>query len=148
MKKALFATVFVAGAFFIFTKNGNSASEKTSASTSIDGAWEIVWARYNDTVSIGHQFKMFAGGKFALFMIDSTGKLESAGYGKYELEGNSYKETFIYHNYPPFVGAVDWQTYEMLGDTLYMTGFNKVIVEGKEAHDFPKIEEKRVRVKW
>jgi hypothetical protein len=92
---------------------------------------------------------MFNHGIFSLFATDSSGKILFAGYGKYELDGNSYKETFIYHDNPEYTGAMDWQQYELKGDTLYFKGFDKVIVGGKEVtSDFPKIAERRVKVKW
>ncbi len=66
----------------------------------------------------------------------------------YEMDVNTYKETFLYHNNPEYTGGMDWQEYGLKGDTLYAKGFTKVIVGGKEVTaDFPKIEEKRVRAK-
>ncbi len=132
-------------------KQGASESSKNAA-TPIDGAWEIVWAKANDTLqnpSSPHQFKMFNNGIFSIIAKDSAGNISYAGYGKYELDGNIYKETFIYSDDPKYIGATDWQEYELKGDTLYTKCFNKVIIGGKDVTaEFPKIEEKRVRVKW
>ena len=66
-----------------------------------------------------------------------------------QIIGNSYKETFHYCSVPEFVGASDWQTYELKGDTLYFKGFNKVVyADGSDkTSQFDKFEEKRVRAK-
>lgn len=161
-KNSLPLPVFLMNIFFtiIISCNSNTAtgekqtiSEETNVSaTPIDGAWEIVWAKRDDTLrnlKNFHLFKMFNNGIFSLITTDSTGKILFAGYGKYELSDSNYKETFIYHDNPKYAGGMDWQQYELKGDTLYFKGFDKVIVGGKEVtSDFPKIEEKRVRVKW
>ena len=135
------------------TESGNETVKTDSSSEAmpIDGAWELVWAKYNDTVADvtkNPQFKMFHQGKFSLIARDSSKKISFAGFGKYELDGKVYKETFLYADSPEYTGGMDWQEYEWRGDTLYFKGFNKVIVGGKEVtSDFPKIEEKRVRIK-
>lgn len=128
-----------------------TASPETARETAVDGAWDLVWASYDDTVMTINkplQFKQFNNGFFSLISWDAGGKLSYAGYGKYELDGNLYKETFLYHTNPGYTGGMDWQEYELKGDTLYMKGFKKVIVGGKEVTgDFPRIEERRVRAK-
>ncbi|MFN2438865.1 MAG: hypothetical protein ABR503_06665 [Chitinophagaceae bacterium] len=122
----------------------NVAEAKT---TPIDGAWQTVSFRRNNQPATNNQYKLFSNGFFSLISWDSTGKFSYGGFGKYELDGSMYKETFLYHNNPNYTGAKDWQEYEMKGDTLIMRGFNKVIVGGKDVTvDFPKIEEKRVRI--
>ena len=74
---------------------------------------------------------------------DSSGKISYAGYGKIDLHGTAYKETFLYHSNPDYRGAIDWQECELKGDTLYTKGFTKVVVGGKGVTaDFPKIENK------
>jgi len=142
MKKNFFF-LFVTGIIFttIISCNNSSSKEKTgtpqkpSSATAIDGAWELVWAKENDTIqdiSKRPLFKMFHEGVFCLIARDSAGKISFAGFGDYELSGNNiYKETFRYHTYAPFTGAMDWQNYELNGDTLYFKGFSKVIVDGK-----------------
>ncbi len=48
---------------------------------------------------------------------------------------------------PIMWGGIDWQNYEVRGDTLYAKGFKKVIVKGKDVtKDFHTVEEKRIRV--
>jgi hypothetical protein len=121
-------------------------------SMSIDGAWELIWAKHNDTIqdiSRSAMFKMFHDGVFSLIARNSAGKINFAGFGDYELSGNTYKEIFRYHTHTPYTGAMDWQTYELNGDTLYFKGFDKVVVNGKDvSKGWLRIEEKRVRVKW
>ena len=136
----------------IKTEKENDSNNSTK-STSIDGAWELVWAKHNDTIqdiSKMPMFKMFYDGVFSLIARDSTGKINFAGFGDYELSGNNtYKETFRYHTNAAYTGAMDWQDYELNGDTLYFKGFGKVVVGGKDvSKGWLRIEEKRVRVKW
>lgn len=145
--------------FFALGSCTNAASEKakstnqapTTAASPIDGNWVTIWGRYNGNVE-GQgkptQFKTFQDGFFSMIAWDSSGKLSYAGYGKYELQGNKYKETMIYHTAPEYIGGYDWQEYELKGDTLYFRGFDSVVVGGKNVTaDFGRIEEKRVRAK-
>ena len=151
----IFITVIIVG----ISCNNNPAKEDkqdaaktaTASATAIDGSWDLVWGKYNDTIQPikkSVQFKQFSNGFFSMIAWGDSGKLSYCGYGKYELNGRSYKETFLYHNNPEYVGGMDWQEYELKGDTLYTKGFIKVIIGGKEeTAKFPKIEEKRVRAK-
>jgi hypothetical protein len=122
---------------------------KTSAKL-VEGGWHLIWANYNDTLmdtSNYFLFKTFSNGIFSLFSYDSTKKINFAGYGKYEFDGDKLHETFIYHT--DYVRAENWQNLEVRGDTMYMNGFKKVIIDGKEVMtDFSKIKEKLVKVKW
>jgi hypothetical protein len=79
------------------------------------------------------------------------GNFHSAGAGPYEVNGNTYKETMSYYSNPKYVGASDWQEWEMKGDTLIFYGFKKVtLADGtdvtKEWEDH-KFTEKRIRAK-
>lgn len=136
------------------TEKGESQSSTQTTNTPVnpvEGAWKLVWAQYNDTLAdmSNHVLvKMFADGAFSLFAHDSSGKMKYTGYGKYEFEGNRYLETFIYHNSKQNWGGKDWQNLEVKGDTMYMNGFTKMIIGGKEVTDYPKIREKLIRVKW
>jgi len=95
------------------------------------------------------EFKMFHDGFFSLIMQDSLGNWSVSGAGKYSLEGKTYKETFQYCSIPKYVGATDWQEYEVKGDTLYCKGFTKVVLaDGSDkTNDFGKFEQKRVKAK-
>lgn len=156
MKKVLFPIAFIMSTTIVSCDAGSSQGKaKTSETPSspIDGAWEIVWAKYNDTikdVSKMPMLKIFHDGVFTLIARDSSGKIDYAGFGHYELsDSNTYKETFQYHSYAPFTGAMDWQNYELKNDTLYFKGFNKVVVGGEDrTKGWLRIEEKRVRIKW
>lgn len=125
--------------------------EQTGATKEIEGNWLTVWGKYNGKVKdIGKpfMFKTFHDGHFSMMSWDSAGKLSFAGYGKYELDSNRYKETMLYHTTPDYIGGSDWQRYELKGDTLYFYGFDKVVIGGKEVtKDFGTLEEKRVRMK-
>ena len=123
-----------------------------SDAKSVEGAWQLVWAEYDDQpadMSNYYLFKTFNNGVFSLIAYDSTKKIAFAGYGKYEFEGDTYHETFIYHNEPNYVGAEAWQDLVVKGDTLYFNGFKKVVVGGKDVTTGSrKAREKLVRVKW
>ena len=146
--------------FLAFTNSATTASKDNapatgslSEATAIDGAWQLVWGKYNDTirdVSKTPMLKMFHNGVFSLIARDSAGKINFAGFGDYELSGdNSYKETFRYHTHAPYIGAINWQDYKLNGDTLYFKGFSKVIVGGKDVtKGWLRIEEKRVKAKF
>lgn len=125
-------------------KKAESQFTSTSSVSLIEGAWETVSADGKIT-----QFKMWHDGFFSLIMQDSSGKWSMAGAGSYSVDKNSYKETFHYCSIPEYVGASDWQTYELKGDTLYFKGFNKVMyADGSDkTSQFGKFEEKRVRAK-
>lgn len=51
---------------------------------------------------------MFHDGMFSMIATDGNGKITYAGYGKFELDGSSYKETFWYNTNPDHVGGIDW----------------------------------------
>jgi hypothetical protein len=129
-----------------------TTTEKASSTTSIEGTWELVWEDVGGKVrdnGKSSQFKMFHDGFFSLIAFDSTGKWSWAGAGTYSLDGNIYKETFKYSSVPEYIGANDWQEYELKGDTLITKGFTKVVfADGKDkTSDYPKFVEKRVRAK-
>jgi len=128
-----------------------SATETKNKTSSIEGNWETIWGMYNGKIrnpGKPFQFKTFHDGYFTLIALDSAGKFAFAGYGKYEVSGNNYKETFLWHNNPDYIDGWDEQEYELKSDTLYFKGFKKVVVKGEDkTANFPKIEEKRVRAK-
>jgi hypothetical protein len=125
-------------------KKGDVRVLGASAISPIEGAWEVVSPNGKIT-----QFKMFHDGYFSLIMQDSLGKWSVSGAGTYSLDKNTYKETFRYCSVPEFVGATDWQEYELKGDTLYFKGFTKVTyADGSDkTSQFGKFSEKRVRAK-
>jgi hypothetical protein len=115
----------------------------------VEGTWKLVWSEHNserNDMSNHVQVKMFTGGSFFLFAHDTAGTMKFSGYGRYGFEGEQYHETFFYHSHKPYWGAMDWQKLEVIGDTMYMNGFTKVVVEGKDMTEgWPKIREKLVR---
>lgn len=130
--------------------NTSPEDTTTQSRSGIEGAWELVWSSVNgkvDTVTKPLQLKLFSDGFFCLIMKDSSGKWEVGSGGTYELEGQTYKETHKYSTVAEFIGATDWQEYELKGDTLYKKLFTKVVnAKGEDiTSQFPKIEEKRVR---
>ena len=145
----LAASLFMISATTVVSCNQNekkaeSHPKSTSSASPIEGAWETVSADGKIT-----QFKMWHEGFYSLIMQDSSGKWSRAAAGSYSIDGNTYKETIRYCDIPEYVGASDWQTYELKGDTLYFKGFDKVVyADGSDkTSQFGKFEEKRVRAK-
>lgn len=146
--------------FLVLRCNQNAKKDESQSSIqtvntsakSVEGAWQLVWGEYDDKLadtSNHYMFKTFNNGVFSLIAYDSTKKINFAGYGKYDFEDGTYHETFIYHNNPKYVEATDWQNLEVKGDTMYMNGFIKVVVGGKDmTAGWTKAREKLVRVRW
>ncbi len=65
--------------FFISQNLNCPGVEKTNTSaTPIEGAWDIVWGKYNETlqpIKISSQFKHFSDGFFSHIAWDTSGKL-------------------------------------------------------------------------
>ena len=120
----------------------------------LEGNWELVSKEvvgHKINLSQHQQFKVFDKGFFCYVGYDSVGNFHSAGAGPYEVNGNTYKETMSYYSNPKYVGASDWQEWEMKGDTLIFYGFKKVTLSDgtdvtKEWEDH-KFIEKRIRAK-
>ena len=147
--QSLITTLFLIGATSIVSCNDDAKkveSQPVAASplSPLEGSWELISQDGKTT-----QFKMFHDGFFSLIMQDSLGKWTISGAGKFSLDGNVYKETFRYCSIPDYVGATDWQEYELKGDTLYFKGFTKVIyADGSDkTAQHSKFEEKRVKAK-
>ncbi|CAN5350898.1 hypothetical protein BH23BAC1_BH23BAC1_08710 [soil metagenome] len=130
---------------------GKTANDLNSA---LEGNWELVVNEINGkklNPRKNQQFKMFHDGYFSFVMYDESGNFSLAGAGPYEINGNTYIETHKYSSDPKFIGAKDWQKWEMKGDTLIFYGFEKVILA--DGIDVTKdmgglhFVEKRVRVK-
>lgn len=130
----------------------NWESTSTTRDKAVEGTWRLVWSEHNsekNDMSNHVQVKMFTGGDFFLFAHDTAGTMKFSGYGRYSFDGDQYHETFLYHSHRPYWGASDWQYLEVKGDTMYMNGFTKVVVEGKDMTEgWPKIKEKLVKVDW
>jgi hypothetical protein len=156
-KLIIIVIVFTAACFFACNDNKeekiNNKDEVLAGNTKtspLEGSWNLVWKSGNESFRREGkvtQFKMFSHGYFSLIGQDSTGKSSWAGAGTYTVEGNMYKEIFLYCTIPEYVGATDWQEFEMNGDTLSFKGFKKAILaDGKDVtNQFEQFEEKRVR---
>ena len=140
--KLIFSALIVITVISCNEKKADSQPVSTSSISPIDGSWKVISPDGKIT-----QFKMWHDGFFSLIMQDSVGKWSISGAGTYSVDGNTYKETFQYCSVPEFVGASDWQTYELRGDTLYFKGFDKVVyADGSDkTSQFGKFEEKRVK---
>ena len=117
----------------------------------IDGAWELVWEQKSGFIGTSgkpSQLKLFANGHFSYIGKDATGKVNQAGAGTFEVNGNSYKETHLYNLEPNYIGATDWQELSMDGDTLVFKLFTKAVLASGEdiTAKLGKTIEKRVRV--
>ena len=140
----LFIMLAIAVVGFNQDEKAKMKSISTISASPLEGAWETI-----SPDGKVREFKMYHDGFFSFLQHDSSGTQTSAGAGIYTVDGNSYKETFRFSNSPAIVGASDWQTFELKGDTLYFKGFSKVVsADGKDVTDkFRKFELKRVRAK-
>jgi hypothetical protein len=132
------------------TGNANAIVAGNTKTSPLEGSWNLVWKSGKESFRREGkvtQLKMFCDGYFSLIGQDSTGKASWAGAGTYTVEGNMYQEIFLYCTIPEYVGATDWQEFEMNGDTLSFKGFKKAIMaDGKDVtNQYDQFEEKRVR---
>ncbi|MBB1283629.1 hypothetical protein HRH25_04515 [Flavisolibacter sp. BT320] len=160
MKQLLILIVAIVSGISFFQCNQADAKKRRqdraltpiALDKAVEGTWKLVWQERNNERSDmdNHiQVKMFTGGTFFLYAHDTAGTMKFSGYGRYGFEGDQYHETFLYHSHRPYWGAMDWQYLEVKGDTMYMNGFSKMVVEGKEMTEgWPKIKEKLVKVAW
>ena len=158
-KLIIIVAFFIAACFVACGKNNKEKTDNTTPTavvagnietSPLEGNWNLVWKSGNESFRREGkvtQLKMFNDGFFSLIGHDSTGKASWAGAGTYTVEGNRYKEIFLYCTIPEYVGATDWQEFEMSGDTLYFRGFKKAIMaDGKDVtKQYEQFEEKRVR---
>lgn len=114
-----------------------SQAAEIKAYSPIEGNWEIVSSEISDAGKKKHpvkkQFKVFNGGYFSIIMFDYTGDFTGAGGGSYEVNGKTYKETFMHYSDKKYNGYSDWQEWKMNGDTLIFKGMLKSIMpDGKD----------------
>ena len=133
------------------SKEASQTAEKKAFSP-IEGNWELVSDEQGGKkITTKKQFKVFNEGRFSFIMFDATGNFNGAGAGSYEVNGNTYKETFKYYSDTKFNGSSDWQEWKMEGDTLVFYGFKKVLMaDGKDVTNewgHNTFVEKRVRAK-
>lgn len=108
----------------------------------IEGSWELISSEAleagGEKSIIKEQFKVFNDGYFSIVMFDSTGAFHGAGGGSYEVNDNTYKETFKHYSDRKYDGYSDWQEWKMEGDTLIFEGFKKSIMpNGKDVTNKP-----------
>jgi hypothetical protein len=148
--------VIIMSAYNLKSKDHKAAPGElnNSLSSPIEGNWELVVNEINGkkvNPKSTQQFKMFHDGYFSFIMYDESGNFYLAGAGPYELQGSTYIETHNYSSDPQFIGAKDWQKWEMNGDTLVFYGFKKVLLaDGRDVTNEmggSHFVEKRVRVK-
>ena len=124
------------------------------AASPLNGAWELYSTEAGGKTTFHKkpkQIKIYNDGFFSILTYDDSGKFEAAGAGTYEIDGNTYKETFTYSSWPEGIGARVWFEWAMKGDTLVFSGFKKVVMaDGKDVtQDWggDSFVEKKVRAK-
>lgn len=157
--KNVIALVIATLCFWAFVPNKPHQNENQlfgTLASPIDGAWELYSTESGGTTTIHKkpkQIKVYSDGHFCMMAYNEEGKFDFAGAGTYELDGNHYKETFSYSSWPEGVGASLWFDWSKSanGDTLYFSGFKKVIMsDGKDVtKDWggDSFTEKKVRAK-
>lgn len=131
-------------------KPSQQQESSLSPTQSIEGNWVRVWESEGGRIRAdsGTQMKMFLDGHFTFIGYYQDGAWLAGG-GTYSLDENHlYREVVQYCTRPEFIGTVDEQYLELRGDTLYSSGFTKVIkADGRNVTDsFPHFDEKRVRI--
>ncbi len=100
--------------------SGELISPKLTKNNPIEGAWYLVKGVYNDVErnDSPFQFKLFGEKHFSFLMkSQSDQEWRFAGTGTYNLNGNTYTETFEFCSYPDFVGVAadfNFQVMEIL----------------------------------
>ncbi len=139
MKKHLFFSLVLMGCLVLSAcdsaqENAADPSSEAAATPTrnltaspLAGTWETIHGEYGGQVRTstpGQPFmmKQFDDHHFSLTAIDSTGKVSWSSFGTYELDGNLYKETHLYHSMPRLIGGyAEWE-YELRNDTLFING--------------------------
>ena len=160
MKRILVIMMLALAASYSCADKTGSAQKEISdnrkeATSPIEGNWILVSRIENGELITPkrspQQLKMFQDVYFSFVMYDTVGSFYLAGAGPYELDGNTYKETFHYCSDTIYNNAKDWQQWELKGDTLYFYGFKKVeLANGKDITDVVgrnRFVEKRVRLR-
>ena len=148
MKNLMFTLLFATLGLLAFLPTSKKLSSP------IDGAWEFFSTESGGKTTFHkkpRQIKVYCDGYYCMMGYDSTGTFRYAGAGTYELEGNKYKETYLYYSAPVYLGTSIWFDWAMSGDTLLFYGYKKVTkADGtdvtKDWGGDSKIE-KKVRVK-
>jgi hypothetical protein len=160
MKNIPFALLAAALCFWAFVPNKSHQAKNhlfETLASPIDGAWELYSTESGGKTTTHKkpkQIKVYSDGHFCMMTYNEEGKFDFAVAGTYELDGNHYKETATYvSNWPEGIGASLWFDWSKSanGDTLYFSGFKKVIMaDGKDVtKDWggDSFTEKKVRVK-
>ncbi len=121
---------------------------------SIRGTWALIHGEYGGNVRQPDgeifQYKIFDDTHFSLNMRDGqTGKWDRSAIGKYNLEGDTYTETFLQSSDERFTGGTAKWKYRVEGDTLHMEGPLEIMdKDGKPAYQnmLNTMKEVRVRV--
>ena len=142
MKQISIALAYLLVCFFISCnekkKNNKPADVSEVIVSPIEGNWETVSFEVNGKSRMPEkmpkEFKMYNDGYFSFILFDSSGKFSLAASGTYEVDTNMYKETLVYSSGDTaYIGAKDWQKWEMKGDTLIFYGFEKAeMPDGKD----------------
>ncbi|MBD2701133.1 hypothetical protein IC229_10840 [Spirosoma sp. BT702] len=106
-----------------------SNPQETVLASPLEGSWELVENRVKGELVMPQrypqQFKIFHDGFFSYLMYKPDGSFYNAGAGTYLVEGNRFKEKFLYYSDTVYVGSSDWQEWKLEGDTLYFYGFSR-----------------------
>jgi hypothetical protein len=75
----------------------SSQANEIKVYSPIEGNWELISKQEEGKKAVlksPQQFKVFNNGFFSYILYDTLGNFQNAGVGTYEVNGNSYKETF------------------------------------------------------
>ena len=131
IKKLLFVAVMIV--FNVFANAGQAQTVRKSAEQSsisiLNGGWMRVAINLDGKplTGITPQFRVFNDGYFSMIGQDTTGAWTTTYAGTYEIDGNLYKEKMLYSSNVKTIGVIQWQEFEIKGDTLIFQTNKKVI---------------------
>ncbi len=106
----------------------NKSANKISIS-SLNGCWKRIGVITDGKPEADPlaQLRMFSGGFYTIIGQDTAHNWARTFAGIYEIENNLYKETCQYSSAPTLIGITHWQEIKLIGDTLNLKFFNKMI---------------------
>jgi hypothetical protein len=141
---------FNAEAQTVKSKSGKNASSKNASSLSmLNGSWRIVSINENGKITNRGQLSNIIAlndGFYSWFGPDSTGNWNKGGAGTYEISSNTFKQKIQYSSWPERIGTINWNEFQMKGDTLYVRFKKRINPKGEDVTaNYPATESKWVR---
>ena len=126
-----------------------SSKRSTGSNAAINGAWQraYYYSGKTTTTSEPKEFVLVYDGFFSSIGQDSSGRWANTYAGSFEISGNIMKSHLLYSSHAERVGSTQWIEFELVGDTLDMKWFKKLITpQGQDiTAQMPRVESKYIR---